>query len=158
MPLPAADFCFVAVQNTSLIATVPRIAAEQYTRETRVRIMRSPFAFEPIRILMSWHLLRLRALVEQWCKQFGCLPPCDGPAPPPDVTPIEERQDGNDLMTRADVARKLRTHVATIQRMEQDGRLPKPTRLGVRGRRHLARDIDALIDKLDEQRNGPRKA
>jgi len=42
------------VQNTSLIATVPRIAAEQYTRETRVLIMRSPCAFELIRILMSW--------------------------------------------------------------------------------------------------------
>ena len=45
----------LAVENTQLIATVPRIAAQQYTRGTRVTILPSPFKFEPIRILMSWH-------------------------------------------------------------------------------------------------------
>jgi len=53
--VPYFGSAVLAVENTQLIATVPRIAAEQYTRETRVHIMRSPFAFEAIRILMSWH-------------------------------------------------------------------------------------------------------
>jgi DNA-binding transcriptional LysR family regulator len=53
--VPYFGSSIVAVQNTSLIATVPRIAAEQYTREARVRILPSPFKFEPVRILMAWH-------------------------------------------------------------------------------------------------------
>ncbi len=53
--VPYFGSAVLAVENTQLIATVPRIAAHQYTRETRVRILPSPFKFEPIRILMSWH-------------------------------------------------------------------------------------------------------
>ena len=53
--VPYFGSAVLAVAHTQLIATVPRIAAQQYTRETRVRILPSPFKFEPIRILMSWH-------------------------------------------------------------------------------------------------------
>lgn len=53
--VPYFGSAVLAVENTQLIATVPRIAAQQYTRGTRVTILPAPFKFEPIRILMSWH-------------------------------------------------------------------------------------------------------
>ena len=101
----------------------------------------------------------LAALVERWSELFGCLPPSDSSTPAPTTSaPVEPEPEGTDMMTRADVARKLRASVSSVQRMEKDGRLPKPARLGARGRRHLARDVAALIEKLDNQRNAPRKA
>jgi DNA-binding transcriptional LysR family regulator len=45
----------LAVEKTTLIATVPRAAAQLYARGARVRIMPPPIEFEPVRILMSWH-------------------------------------------------------------------------------------------------------
>ena len=39
-----------AVEKTTLIATVPRAAAQLYTR-----IMAPPPEFVPVRILMAWH-------------------------------------------------------------------------------------------------------
>ena len=97
----------------------------------------------------------LAALVERWCELFGCLPPNDNSTPAPPPAPVEPGPEGTDMMTRADVARKLRASVSSVQRMERDGRLPRAARLGARGRRHLARDVDALIEKLDDQRNAP---
>ena len=101
----------------------------------------------------------LAALVEKYCEVFGCLPPSDSSTPAPTTSvPVEPEPEGTDMMTRADVARKRRASVSSVQRMEKDGRLPKATRLGARGRRHLVRDVDAFIEKLDEQRHAPRKA
>jgi predicted DNA-binding transcriptional regulator AlpA len=100
----------------------------------------------------------LRALVEQWCKRFGCLPPSDvsASAPTPSA-PVEPAPEGTDMMSRRAVAKKLGVSVSSVQRLERDGRLPKAAHLGARGRRHLARDIDAFIAKLDEQRHAPRR-
>jgi DNA-binding transcriptional LysR family regulator len=53
--VPYFGSAVLAVQDTALIATVPRAAAQQYAREARVRLAAPPFAFDPIRILMSWH-------------------------------------------------------------------------------------------------------
>lgn len=53
--VPYFGSAVLAVENTSLIATVPRAAAQQYMREVKVRLLAPPFKFEPIRILMSWH-------------------------------------------------------------------------------------------------------
>ena len=101
----------------------------------------------------------LAALVERWCELFGCFPPCDGSTPAPTTSvPVEPEASGSDMMTRADVARKLRASVSSVQRMEKDGRLPKATRIGARGRRHLVRDVDAFIEKIDEQRHASRKS
>jgi DNA-binding transcriptional LysR family regulator len=53
--VPYFGSAVLAVENTSLIATVPRAAAQQYAREVKFRIVDPPFTFAPIRILMSWH-------------------------------------------------------------------------------------------------------
>ncbi len=53
--VPYFGSAVLAVENTQLIATVPRAAAQQYMREVKVSLMAPPFKFEPIRILMSWH-------------------------------------------------------------------------------------------------------
>jgi DNA-binding transcriptional LysR family regulator len=53
--VPYFGSAVLAVENTQLIATVPRAAAQQYMREVKVHLMPPPFKFEPIRILMSWH-------------------------------------------------------------------------------------------------------
>jgi predicted DNA-binding transcriptional regulator AlpA len=90
----------------------------------------------------------LLALVERWCALFGELPPADmvgqasaTPAPlPAEPTPAD-----NAMMTRADVARELRASISTVQRMEKDGCLPRPLRTGRRSRRHLVRDVNALM-------------
>jgi predicted DNA-binding transcriptional regulator AlpA len=98
--------------------------------------------------------LELAALVERWCELFGCLPPSESaPAARPSET--EPQLDDLDTMTRADVARRLRTSISTIQRMEKDGRLPKPLRTGPRARRHLVRDVNALIERLEQERDMP---
>jgi DNA-binding transcriptional LysR family regulator len=53
--VPYFGSAVLAVERTTLIATVPRAAAQQYAREAQVRMVAPPFSFEPIRILMSWH-------------------------------------------------------------------------------------------------------
>jgi DNA-binding transcriptional LysR family regulator len=53
--VPYFGSAVLAVEHTTLIATVPRTAAQQYERELKVCIASPPFKFEPIRILMSWH-------------------------------------------------------------------------------------------------------
>ena len=53
--VPYFDTAVLAVQDTTMIATVPRLAAEQYAHRARVRIEPPPFKFMPIRILMRWH-------------------------------------------------------------------------------------------------------
>jgi predicted DNA-binding transcriptional regulator AlpA len=98
----------------------------------------------------------LRALVERWCLLFGCFPPSvanepNSAAPAEPANDLESRAD-DDLMTRKEVADKLRVHITTIQRLEQSGRLPKPGRLGARGRRHRVADIRAFIESLDANR------
>jgi DNA-binding transcriptional LysR family regulator len=53
--VPYFDTAILAVQDTTMIATVPRLAAEQYAKRARVRIEPPPFKFRPISILMRWH-------------------------------------------------------------------------------------------------------
>jgi DNA-binding transcriptional LysR family regulator len=53
--VPYFDTAVMAVQDTTMIATLPRLAAEQYAHRARVRIEPPPFKFIPIRILMRWH-------------------------------------------------------------------------------------------------------
>jgi DNA-binding transcriptional LysR family regulator len=53
--VPYFGSAVLAVENTRLIATVPRAAARQYEREVKVALAVPPFKFDPIRILMSWH-------------------------------------------------------------------------------------------------------
>jgi predicted DNA-binding transcriptional regulator AlpA len=60
-------------------------------------------------------------------------------------------------MSRADVARLLRTSVSTIQRMEKDNRLPKPLKTGPRSRRHLVKDVNALIERLEAERDAQQR-
>jgi DNA-binding transcriptional LysR family regulator len=55
LQVPYFDTAIFAVQDTTMIATVPRLAAELYARRARVRIERPPFRFVPIRIMMRWH-------------------------------------------------------------------------------------------------------
>jgi predicted DNA-binding transcriptional regulator AlpA len=96
------------------------------------------------------------ALIERWCDLFGCLPPSDSVgqnAPAAQPTEAEPQLDDLDTMTRADVARRLRSSVSTVHRMEKDGRLPKPIRSGPRMRRHLVRDVNALIEQLEHERD-----
>ena len=99
----------------------------------------------------------VRALVERWCELFGCFPPSvasepNSAAPAEAATDDLESRADDDLMTRKEVAEKLRAHVTTIQRMEQDGRLPKALRIPVRGRRHRVADVKALIESWDANR------
>ena len=98
----------------------------------------------------------LRALVERWCELFGRLPPGSRVEPSKSAAPasrddLEQRAD-DDLMTRKEVAEKLRTHVSTIQRMERSGRLPAALRIPGRGRRHRAADVRALIESWGDNR------
>jgi DNA-binding transcriptional LysR family regulator len=53
--VPFFESAVAAVQETTLIATLPRIAVEQHEINVRVTIAAPPFKFDPIRILMSWH-------------------------------------------------------------------------------------------------------
>jgi DNA-binding transcriptional LysR family regulator len=53
--VPFFESAVAAVQNTMLIATLPRVAVEQHATKARIRIVAPPFKFDPIRILMSWH-------------------------------------------------------------------------------------------------------
>jgi DNA-binding transcriptional LysR family regulator len=55
MRVPYFGSAVLAVEKTTMIATVPRAAALLYAREAKVRLVAPPFTFEPIRILMSWH-------------------------------------------------------------------------------------------------------
>ena len=55
LQVPYFDTAVLAVQDTTMIATVPRLAAEQYARRARVRLEPPPFKFMPIRIMMRWH-------------------------------------------------------------------------------------------------------
>lgn len=55
LQVPYFDTAIFAVQDTTMIATVPRLAAELYGRRARVRIERPPFRFMPIRLMMRWH-------------------------------------------------------------------------------------------------------
>jgi DNA-binding transcriptional LysR family regulator len=64
--VPYFGSSIIAVQNTSPIATVPRIAAKQYTCKARVRILPSPLKFVPARILMVWHPSTGREPALQW--------------------------------------------------------------------------------------------
>jgi len=101
------------------------------------------------------------ALIERWCELFGCLPPSDSAgqnAPTTRPSEAEPQFDDLDRMTRADVARRLRASISTVQRMESDGRLPKPLRTGPRARRHLVRDVNALIERLERERDMPNRA
>lgn len=98
----------------------------------------------------------LRALVERWCELFECMPP-GGEGEPNDSTAPASPDDLNqraddDLLTREEVARKLSTHVSTIQRMERDGRLPEALRIPARGRRHRASAVRALIESWGDNR------
>jgi DNA-binding transcriptional LysR family regulator len=45
----------MAVQGTSLIATMPRRGAEFYAGRANVAIVRAPFDFAPLRYVMAWH-------------------------------------------------------------------------------------------------------
>src|SRR6185295_9869405 len=56
LQVPYFDTAVLAVQDTTMIATIPRLAAEQYAHRARVRIESPPFRFMPIRIMMRWHL------------------------------------------------------------------------------------------------------
>lgn len=56
LQVPYFDTAIFAVQDTTMIATVPRLAADMYGRRARVRFERPPFRFMPIRIMMRWHL------------------------------------------------------------------------------------------------------
>lgn len=53
--VPYFGSAVLAVESAMMIATIPKIAAQQYARQVRVRMLEPPFAFDPIRILMSWH-------------------------------------------------------------------------------------------------------
>ena len=66
MQVPYFDSAVMAVQDTTMIATVPRLAAEPYARRARVRIETPPFRFAPIRILMGWHPGTDREPALQW--------------------------------------------------------------------------------------------
>lgn len=53
--VPYYGAAVLAVAGTDLIATMPRRAAEIYTRAARVRIVAHPFNVRRIRYLMAWH-------------------------------------------------------------------------------------------------------
>jgi predicted DNA-binding transcriptional regulator AlpA len=77
----------------------------------------------------------------------------DAAAPAPPTAPTDPVPSALTTMSRADVARLLRTSVSTIQRMEKDGRLPKPIKTGPRSRRHLVKDVNALLERLEAERD-----
>jgi DNA-binding transcriptional LysR family regulator len=55
MRVPYFGSAVLAVEKTTMIATIPRIATVPYARQAQVRITEPPFKCEPARILMSWH-------------------------------------------------------------------------------------------------------
>lgn len=96
----------------------------------------------------------LTALTENWSEVVELFPK-NGSAPAasrPDPIPAPQ-PTGLETMSRADVARLLKASVSTIQRMEKDGRLPKPIKTGPRMRRHLVKDVNDLIERLEADRD-----
>ena len=95
--------------------------------------------------------------VEAWVKCFGDLPAdavtepkqprADAPAIPADDT----------MLRMPDLLRLTGLSISTVKRMVQDGRFPKPVRLGVRAKGWPASDVRAFMKMLDEQRKGPRQ-
>ena len=63
---------------------------------------------------------KLCRVLERWCEVFGCLPPNEAGQGAPTAQPseAEPQLDDLDTMTRADVARRLRASISTVQRME----------------------------------------
>jgi DNA-binding transcriptional LysR family regulator len=60
----------LAIQNTNLIATLPKLAVEQYAAGARVRVEPPPFKFTPIRILMSWHPSKAGEPAARWFREL----------------------------------------------------------------------------------------
>jgi DNA-binding transcriptional LysR family regulator len=53
--VPYLGAAVMAVQDTPLIATMPRRPAELYADRAKVAIVPTPFAFDRIRYVMAWH-------------------------------------------------------------------------------------------------------
>lgn len=68
--VPYFGSAIAAVQGTTLIATLPRIAVEQYAAGAPVRVVQPPFAFAPIRVLMSWHPSKTSEPALRWFREL----------------------------------------------------------------------------------------
>jgi predicted DNA-binding transcriptional regulator AlpA len=98
----------------------------------------------------------LAELLTLWDEVIDGLPTSQGtPAATQRAEPPPRPGNPNTMITRADVARMLSASVSTIQRMENDGRLPKPRAIGARSVRHLVQDVEAFIARTGLERRGP---
>jgi prophage regulatory protein len=104
------------------------------------------------------------ALCERWIEIFNDLPPDhdagDGatelptqPLPDPEHEPLRP----DTIVNIKEVERRTGISESTIKRMVKDGRFPKPMRPSPRRIAWLARDIDELVRRLDDQRRAPRQ-
>ncbi len=98
-------------------------------------------------------------LVERWVKVFGDLPADKGQASTveaPDARP-EPFPSDDTMLSVPDVERLTGISHSTMKRMVDDGRSPKPMRLGERAKGWPARALKAWRELLDEQRRGTRQ-
>jgi DNA-binding transcriptional LysR family regulator len=68
--VPYFGSAFVAIENSDLVATLPRIAVDQYVDRSKVVVCASPFKFEPVRVLMSWHPTKTSAPASRWFRDL----------------------------------------------------------------------------------------
>lgn len=105
----------------------------------------------------------LGALIEQWCKVFGSLPPddedldamaADGePVESPSAEPLPADDTMLDMKA---VIRVTGLSKSTVKRMVLEGRFPKPVRLSVRRLGWPAREVKAWLNALNDQRSKTR--
>ena len=69
-----------------------------------------------------------------------------------------ERLPADDTMLRiSEVVRLTGISVSSIKRMVEDGRFPRPMRIGIRAIGWPARDVRHFVEALDEQRRRTRQ-
>jgi prophage regulatory protein len=99
-------------------------------------------------------------LVEAWCERFGSLPSHDAVENALAMTDDDKPEPlpADDTMLRInEVVRLTGISVSSLKRMVEDGRFPRPMRIGIRAKGWPARDIRHFIEALDEQRKRPRQ-
>jgi prophage regulatory protein len=107
--------------------------------------------------LNSWEF---GCLIEAWCERFGALP-SDAPVANAVALTEDEKPEplpADDTMLRiGEVVRLTGISVSSIKRMVDDGRFPRPMRIGIRAKGWPARDVRHFIEALNEQRSRPRQ-
>lgn len=96
-------------------------------------------------------------LIEAWCKCFNCLPPTDGSSVEAERIERGPLPADDKMLRMPDIEHLTGMSKSTIKRMVNDGRFPKPMRIGIRAKGWPARDLKHYFDVLEEQRRRPRQ-